>query len=145
MVKQDSPLAMFAMIARMMHPPVIFALSLVACLAVQTQSIRDEVHLRATVQAVVPLTSFSGTVTPVGVDPRFALTVRIVSIDPSIVNFSAGTVVTFAIHSPSVLFGTESVKGKTYDFVLNQESGDGKVRFSGLRKDTSRSKDARDF
>lgn len=124
----------------MMHPPVIFALSLLACLAGQTQSTRDEVRLRATVQAVVPLTSFAGPVTPVGVDPRFALTVRIVSIDPSIVNFSASTVVTFAIHSPSVLFGGESVKGKTYDFVLNQESGDGKLRFSGLRKDTCRSK-----
>lgn len=90
--------------------------------------------MRATVQAVVPLTSFSGQVTSVGVDPRFALTLRIESIDHAITNFSAGTVVTLAIHSPALLFGRESAKGKTYDFVLIRESENGRqARFSGLK------------
>ena len=89
--------------------------------------------MRATVQAIVPLTNFSGSVTPVAGDPRFALTVRIESIDPSITNFSAGTVATFAIHSPALLFGPKPAKGKTYDFVLTREIEDGKVRFSGLK------------
>ena len=90
--------------------------------------------MRATVQAVVPLTSFSGRVTPVGADPRFALTVRIQSIDPSITSLSAGTVVTFAIHSPALLFAGSPVKGKTYDFALTREIEDGKVRFAGLKE-----------
>lgn len=116
-----------------MSPPAIFALSLLACTAWQAQSSRDEVRLRATVQAVVPLTSFSGTVTPVGIDPRFALTVRIESVVPAVTNFNVGAIVTLAIHSPSLLFGEEPTKGEAYDFALNREIKDGKVRFFGLK------------
>jgi hypothetical protein len=48
------------------------------------QNSNDEIHMRATVQAVVPLTSFSGQVTSVDVDPRFALTVHVESVVPAV-------------------------------------------------------------
>ena len=110
----------------------ILAVSLLAFKAGQAQNSDDEVHLRATVQTVVPLASFSGTVIPVHFDPLFAMTVRIESCVPAVTNFRAGTNVTLAIHSPSMLFAGEPTKGKTYDFVLHREIRDGKVRFFGL-------------
>ena len=51
---------------------VIFGLSLLVCNRGQTQSTKDEIHLRATVRDVVPLSDFSGKITPVDFDPRFA-------------------------------------------------------------------------
>src|SRR5215468_2577585 len=110
----------------------ILAMSLCACIPGHPQSTNDEVRLQATVQAVVQLTRFSGTITPVDFDPRFALTVRIESAAPAITNFIAGAVVTLAIHSPALVFGGEPTNGKTYDFVLHRKIEDGKVRFYGL-------------
>src|SRR5215510_12215181 len=114
----------------MIRALAILAMSLWVCTAGQTmQSTNDEVRLRATVQAVVPLTDFSGTMTPVDIDPLFALTVCVESVVPKVPNFSAGAVVTLGIHSPSRLFAVEPTKGKTYDFVLHREGRDGKARF----------------
>ncbi|HWY58350.1 MAG TPA: hypothetical protein VNZ03_28050 [Terriglobales bacterium] len=110
----------------------ILAISLSACAAGQEQHTKDEIHLRATVQAVVPLTSFSGQVTPVDVDPRFALTVHVESAIPALADFTEGSVVALAIHSPSRLFEGEPTNGKTYDFVLHRNMENGKVRFVGL-------------
>jgi len=111
----------------------ILAMSLSACAVGQAQSANDEIRLRATVQAVVPLTNFSGGITLVGVDPRFALTVRIESTVPAVADFTEGAVVTFAIHSPSLLFAGEPTKGKTYDFSLRRKIENGRARFFGLR------------
>jgi hypothetical protein len=114
------------------------AISLAACNACHAQAAHDEIYLRATVQkAVVPLADFSGSVIPVDIDPRFALTVRIESTVPAAPNFIAGAVVTLAIHSPSLLFAGGPTtgrprKGRTYDFVLYREIEDGKVRFIGI-------------
>jgi len=114
----------------MIRPLAILAVSLLACTTRQAQSTKeDEVRLRATVQAVVPLTDFSGTVTPIGVDPQFALTVRVESVVPDDTHFRAGKVITLAIHSPSLLFGARPIKGKTYNFVLHREIRDGKTGF----------------
>jgi hypothetical protein len=110
----------------------ILAMSLSACAQGQAQSTNDEIHLRATVQAVVPLTKFSGQVTAIDVDPRFALTLRIESAVPVVANFSEGAVVALAIHSPSLLFEGESPNGKTYDFAVHRTMEDGKARFVGL-------------
>jgi hypothetical protein len=117
----------------MLRSLVILAMSLVMCNAGQAQSTNDEIHLRASVQAVVPLTSFSGRVTTVDLDPMFALTVRIESAVPAVANFAEGAVVTLAIHSPSLLFGEEPTKGQAYDFVLHRKIQHGKVKFFGLR------------
>jgi hypothetical protein len=111
----------------------ILAMSLWACTVGQAQSANDEVRLRATVQAVVPLAGFSGKATPVDVDPRFALTVRIESAIPAVANFTTGAVVTLAIHSPSRLFAGGPTKGKTYDFLLRRKIVDAKLEFFGLR------------
>ena len=48
----------------MIRSLVILAVSLSAC-AGQAQTAIDEIHLRATVQDVVPLSDFSGKITPV--------------------------------------------------------------------------------
>jgi len=106
----------------------------------QTQNTKNEIHIQATVQAVVPLADFSGKTTPVDFDPRFALTVRIESVKPAIGSFIAGTVLAFAIHSPALLFGEDTSKGKTYDFSLQREIKHGKTRFFGLKvvKETGR-------
>jgi len=99
----------------------------------QTQNTKSEIHLRATVQDVVPLADYSGRVTPVDFDQRFALTVRIESVDPAIGGFTAGAVIAFAIHSPALLFGGDVTKGKTYDFSLQREVKHRKTRFFGLK------------
>lgn len=93
----------------------------------------DEVRLRAKVKTIVPLTDFSGVITPVDVDPRFALTLRIEATVPAVTDFGAGAVVTLGIHSPSLLFAGEPVKGKTYDFLLHRRIEDGKLRFLGIQ------------
>lgn len=98
----------------------------------RSQNPKNEFHLRATVQGVVPLADYSGKVIRVDFDQRFALIVRIESIDPAVSGFNAGAVITFAIHSPALLFGADVTKGKTYDFAL-QEIKHGKTRFFGLK------------
>ena len=117
----------------MLRVIAILAVSLSACAVGQAQSTIDEIHLRATVQAVVPLSSFSGRVTPVDFDPRFALTVHVESAAPAVADFTEGDVVTLAIHSPSLLFAEEPTKGKAYDFVLRRKIQKGKAKFFGLR------------
>ena len=116
----------------MLRSLTILSLSLVASAAGQAQS-TEEIHLRANMQAIVMLSHFSGTVTPVDFDPRYALTLKIESARPSVGRFREGAVVTLAIHSPSELFEVEPRKGKTYNFSLARTTEDGKVRFCCLQ------------
>jgi len=106
--------------------------SAVIAFAPEAAAQREEFTLRAAVLDVVPLSTYSGTVTPVDADPRFALTVRIQSIAPALARFTTGVIVTFAVHSPTRSFGGASAKGKTYEFRLRREAADGKSGFSGL-------------
>jgi hypothetical protein len=92
----------------------------------------NEIQLRAKVKAVVPLDDFSGKVWPVDIDARFALTVRIISVTPSVTDFNHRAEVTFAIHSPAIVFAGDFTNGKTYDFLLCREIEDGKVKYSRL-------------
>jgi len=92
----------------------------------------NEVRLKATVLAVVPLSDFSGDAVPVDFDPSFALTVRIKSAIPMVANLRAGAVVNFAIHSPAELFPGDTPKGKTYEFSLCRKVEEGTPKFSGL-------------
>lgn len=119
--------------SHMVHSFAILAISFWASTAGQAQSTNDEFRLRATVQAVIPIASFSGVATPVDVDPKFALTLHIESTVHGVADFTAGSVVTLAIHSPSLLFAGEPTKGKTYEFSLRRKIEDGRVRFFGLR------------
>lgn len=107
-------------------------MSLSVCLAAQQQAREEKVNLRATVRDVAPLMGFSGTVTPVDSDPRFALTLWIESVTGT-TNLAARSVITFAVHSPSKLFVGEPVKGKSYDFEVLRKIEHGKVSFSVLQ------------
>jgi len=91
-----------------------------------------ELHLRAMVKAVVPLADFSGQVTPTDFDPRFALTLRVETVKPAVNEFVPGSEVTFAIHSPALLFVGDPDKNLAYDFYLFRETENGNVRFIGL-------------
>jgi len=102
-----------------------------ACTLGQAQN-NDEIQLHAKVRAIVMLSKFSGRVIRLDVDPRFALTLRVESVTPSIDLFRDGDVVTFAIHSPAELFEETPKKGKTYDFVLSRTIENGKVWFCCL-------------
>ncbi len=117
----------------MIRALTILAASLFACSSSQAQRTTDEIHLRATVQDVVLLSHFSGKIRPVDFDPRFALTLRVESVIPETANFTPGAFLAFAIHSPSLLFDGEAIKGKTYDFSLMREVEHGKTRFFRLR------------
>jgi len=82
-------------------------------------STNDVVRLQVTVVDSVLLSSFHGLLTPTGdVDPRFALTLRIDSCVPAITNLKSGTVVTFAVHSPSRFLTGSAEKGKTNEITL---------------------------
>ena len=111
---------------------VIFLLSLAASFGADEKPQREEFKLRATVRDVVVLSSYSGTVTPVDAKPRFAVTLRVDSITPSLTNFDKGATAAFAVHSASRLFAAEDAKGKTYDFTLRRETTDGKTWHSSL-------------
>jgi hypothetical protein len=106
----------------------------------QTHDSKNEIHLRATVQDVVPLPDYSGKVTPVDLDPRFALTVRIESVNPAVSDFTAGAVIAFAIHSPALLFRGDVTKGKTCEFSLQHDIRHGRTRFSDLKVQVTSSK-----
>jgi hypothetical protein len=100
--------------------------------AADEKTVREEFQVRAQVQDIVALSAFSGTVIPIGVDPHFALTVRVDSVVPPLANFTNGAAITFAIHSPSRLFTGENVKGKTYEFTLCRETASAKTNYSSL-------------
>jgi hypothetical protein len=116
----------------MLRAIAILLLSLVAGSAADARSQRDEFRLNATVLNVVMLSAYSGAAMPVDFDPQFAVTMRVRSIMPSLTNFTKGATVTFAVHSPSLLFGSTDAKGKTYDFTLRRETSHGKTSFSSL-------------
>ena len=117
---------------RMIRSLAILVMTILACCVAEAQTTNSQVFFRATVQDLVMLSSFSGKAIPAAVDPRYAMTVRIESVGSGVTNFTAGAVVTFAIHSPALLFAGEEAKGKTYDFSLLRQTENGKVRYFGL-------------
>jgi hypothetical protein len=86
----------------------------------QTNGTTNEVvRLKVTVMDVAPLGGFTGALTPTeDVDPRFALTVRIESTVPAITNLQTGTVVTFAVHSPSRFLSGRAGRGQVHDITM---------------------------
>jgi len=116
----------------MLRTITILLLSLTASLAADEKPQQEEFRLRATVQDVVALSSYSGSVIGIGADPRFAVNMRVDSITPSLTNFTKGASVTFAVHSPLQLFAAADAKGKTYDFTLHRETVGGKTSYSSL-------------
>jgi hypothetical protein len=101
--------------------------------SVCAQKSSTPVVLVASVEAVTPLTAFSGRVTPVNSDPRFALTLRIQSTVPEVKELASAKTVTFGIHSPSLLFGADPTMGRSYMFSLRRVMKNGRSTFTGLR------------
>lgn len=90
-------------------------------------------QLRGTVLSVTPLSTHSGKVTPVNVDPRYVMVLKIESVTPSITNFVKGSTNAFAIHSPDRLLGSEPFAGTSYTFQLKQTTIEGKTAFSEMK------------
>lgn len=116
----------------MIRSLAVLMVLLLACCAADAQQTNVQIRFRALVQAVVPLSRFSGTVVPVHPDPRFALSLRIESATSGNPDFAKDSGVIFAIHSPTQLFAGEDPKGKTYEFKVRRSSEKGKVRYNGL-------------
>lgn len=90
------------------------------------------VVLVASVEAVTPLTAFSGEVKAVQYDPRFALTLRIQSTIPDVKELPSAGTVTFGIHSPTLLFAGDPTVGRSYIFSLRQVARNGRLTFTDL-------------
>ncbi len=116
----------------MRHLFAILLISACVCWGSEQQGAVERFKMRATVQDVIVLHQFTGAVVQVHLDPRFALTLRIESVTPPLTNFTTGSVVTFAVHSPTKLFAGETPKGKTLDFVVSRETQAGKKTLWGL-------------
>jgi hypothetical protein len=91
-----------------------------------------QIRLRATVERVVPLQQFQGTLVPVHFDPRFALTLRIGRVAPPVADWTPGSRVTFAIHSPAQLFAGDTPQGQTLEFVVSRQVQADRTSFSRL-------------
>jgi hypothetical protein len=100
----------------------ISGLLLLACLAVRGQntnsvSTNEFFRVQMTVLDIVQLRTYKGPVTATNdADPRFALTVRIDSSVPPLANLKSGSILTFAVHSPSLSLGGSAKKGETFEF-----------------------------
>jgi len=114
---------------------LVLSIALATSSLCQSQA-NHEINLRATVEAIVPLADFSGSVIPVASDPMFAMTLRVESITPAVRSFSKGTSVTLAIHSPSQVFGGDATTGMAYDFSLDRkvENGNNIFQASARRR-----------
>ena len=98
-----------------------------------SQQASSPIVLVASVEAVIPLAAFSGKVTPVHSDPRFALTLRIQSTVPVVKELPLAGTVTFGVHSPSLLFTADPKVGQSYIFSTRQVIKNGRSTFTGLR------------
>jgi hypothetical protein len=94
---------------------------------------QEKVIFTGLVEQVSPLGNHESTLFPVGVDPQFLLVVKVDSIEqnrdtPVVANKS----ISFAIHSPSQLLGTENAVGKRFRFEAVWTPGPEAKRFSWI-------------
>ncbi len=99
---------------------------LIVCCATLTASASPQVQpfaLRAKVIDVTIIPSTALTKPPrdymqADFDAEFAVTMRVISMAPPLAGFARHHRVTFAIHSPELLFLTSHPEGMTYDLVV---------------------------
>jgi hypothetical protein len=115
---------------------ILLLMGIAACAQERTALDQQSVliRLRARVLATVPIDAFNGKLISTSFDPRFAVTLRIQSIDPRVDELVPDAVVTFGIHSPALLFRTEQTKGRSYGFCLQREVLNGKAEFTYFAK-----------
>ncbi len=95
-------------------------------LGLSAQSSNETFKLRATVIDVAYLSEFKGDLMEtLTTDPRFSLTLRVESILPPLNNYTNGSLVSFAIHSPALLGLSDSSKYLQYDFIVSREVQEG--------------------
>jgi hypothetical protein len=75
----------------------------------------DLVEFRAEVISVIPIDGYSGTLRPVSIDPRFAVTVCLLDDVPELLRRCSETMC-LGLHSPTLTFGTNEVVGHTFRF-----------------------------
>jgi hypothetical protein len=85
-------------------------------------------HFKAKVVKIVVLGDAAGTVIPVHPDPRWAMSVRILSVEEHGSPLASSGLTIFGIHSPTKLFASSAGKatGRTYEFeILAEETEPG--------------------
>jgi hypothetical protein len=110
---------------------LLFLAGLTVCLAADPKP-GPTVQFCATVQEVVPLKGFSGTVVSIDPGPQFVLTLQIVSIGGN-TNLAAGSLLKYAVHNPTKIFGGQPVKGRAYDFEVDRKTNGNRSTYSNLR------------
>lgn len=95
---------------------------------------KTSITFTGTVKSIELLGKRELEVTPVDLDPKFAVTVHLESVTPPEAPIKEGADVVFAIHSPARLFrgGEGSVIGKKYHFKVIWEQVNNRSRFSRL-------------
>ena len=96
----------------------VAALALSGCAARERGADAVRTEFKARIESISPLTTYSGKVVPVSVDPRFAMTVVLLEPVPEW-TCKTGEVVTLAIHSPSHLFGADEFLNQPYQIRLH--------------------------
>ena len=92
----------------------------------------EVVQFTARVTAVNYFYGFTGKVLPVYFDPRFVITVEVLSCINTTDVIFPGETVAFAIHSPSMLFGVTEYVGKTWDMKVERQRDSQGVRYRSL-------------
>jgi len=119
---------------RVMRHTFAILLTTISCVCARAdeQKVVEQFKVRAAVQDVTVLRQFARSVVQTHFDPRYVVTLRIESVTPPLSSLTNGSTMSFAIHSPALLFGGETPKGRTLDFVLSRETQAGTSRFFGL-------------
>lgn len=122
-----------ASVSAMPHAVAVFlTIAWCVCAGTDSQSVIEQFKMRAAVQDITMSRQFRGSVIQTHFDSRYVMTLRIQSVTPPLSGFTNGSIVSFAIHSPALLFAGEPPKGKTVDFVVSRETRAGGSRFFGL-------------
>jgi len=107
-------------------------LALITAVSVAADS--SDLEFRGRIVRVTTLQEHSGSAIATHFDPRFAVTVGVVSARPESVPFVNGKLVVLAIHSPAQVFSADadSLAGRTFDFALTRTTGNGRTSYSAL-------------
>lgn len=85
-------------------------------------------HFRGTVRSLEPSARGDAEAIPVDLDPMFAVAIDVDSVNAGETAVHAGQRLRFGIHSPSRLFGSGSVVGRTFDFDTERMDCGGRFR-----------------
>jgi len=98
---------------RVMRHTFTILLTTISCVCARAdeQKVVEQFKVRAAVQDVTVLRQFARSVVQTHFDPRYVVTLRIESVTPPLSSLTNGSTMSFAIHSPALLFGGERRHG----------------------------------